>query len=206
MPKMLNVIPLVWAVALPAQCITGYDIPTPGSHPFAIVSGPDGALWFTEWEGNKIGRVTTLGTFSEFDLPHPSSAPIWIKAGPDGALWFTEQGGNRIGRITTGGAIQEFSLPTPGSLPWDIGVGPDGAPDHHLWRVDRVRRAARSLGPHGRTGRSNLVHRIIGKPRGAHDHRGRHHPSVFEPYSGWRAGRNHRRTGWSALVYGVVRR
>jgi virginiamycin B lyase len=29
--------------------------------PQAIVTGPDGALWFTELQGNQIGRITTDG-------------------------------------------------------------------------------------------------------------------------------------------------
>jgi hypothetical protein len=30
--------------------------------------GPDGALWFAEQYGNKIGRVTTAGAFTEYPL------------------------------------------------------------------------------------------------------------------------------------------
>lgn len=32
-------------------------MPTPNSEPSGITAGPDGALWFTEFDGNKIGRV-----------------------------------------------------------------------------------------------------------------------------------------------------
>jgi hypothetical protein len=61
----------------------------------------DGALWFTEVvsSANKIGRVTTAGSFSEFPIPTAASRPQQITAGPDGAVWFTEQFGNMIGRI-----------------------------------------------------------------------------------------------------------
>ena len=116
-----------------AQSFTEYLIPTPDSRPFSVTSGPDGALWFTEWVGNRIGRITTDGIITEYRLPNADSQPIWIKLGPDGALWFTEQAGNRIGRITTSGAIVEYSLPTLNSLPWNIGVGPDGA----LWFTEK---------------------------------------------------------------------
>ncbi len=34
-----------------------YTVPTVSSEPTRIVTGPDGALWFTEYEGNKIGRL-----------------------------------------------------------------------------------------------------------------------------------------------------
>src|SRR5215212_6400454 len=98
-----------------AQAITEFTVPTPNSSPNGIVSGPDGALWFTELNANRIGRVTTAGAFTEFPLPTPNSAPFWIVVGPDGALWFTEIFGNRIGRITTAGAITAFTVPTANS-------------------------------------------------------------------------------------------
>jgi len=37
--------------------INEYRIPTSKSEPMAITSDPDGALWFTEGYGNKIGQV-----------------------------------------------------------------------------------------------------------------------------------------------------
>ena len=49
-----------------------FSTPTAASEPRGITSGPDGAIWFTEQKGNKIGRITTG------QLPGP--------AGPAGAL------------------------------------------------------------------------------------------------------------------------
>ena len=51
----------VAALAQPApaaaqQSITDFAIPTTNSQPSAITAGPDGALWFTESNSNKIGR------------------------------------------------------------------------------------------------------------------------------------------------------
>ncbi len=91
--------------------------------------GSDGALWFTVYLGNKIGRITTAGAFTEFTVPTANSRPNGITAGPDGALWFTELQGNKIGRITTAGVITEFTVPTANSSPFGITAGPDGA----LW-------------------------------------------------------------------------
>ena len=70
-----------------------------GSEPFEIAAGPDGALWFTEFGRNMIGRVTTDGALTEFPVPMPNSDPDGIAAGPN-ALWFTEYLTGRIGRIT----------------------------------------------------------------------------------------------------------
>src|SRR5258706_4683447 len=86
-----------------AGTITEFPIPTAGSQPEGITSGPDQALWFAEGGGDKIGRITTSGTITAFTLPTADSRPYRITSGPDQALWFTEAQGNKIGRISTGG-------------------------------------------------------------------------------------------------------
>ncbi|MEI9954425.1 MAG: virginiamycin B lyase [Pseudomonadota bacterium] len=53
----------------------------------AIVTGPDGNLWFTEYSENAIGRITPSGTIEEFPLP-VGTGPRGITIGPDGNLWF----------------------------------------------------------------------------------------------------------------------
>jgi virginiamycin B lyase len=116
-----------WSGTAAAQAITEYPIPTANNGPQGITTGPDGALWFTEGNGNKIGRITTTGVITEYPVPTAGSG---ITAGPDGALWFT--GAGNIGRITTAGSITEYPLPTSGSFSQGavaITTGPDGA----LW-------------------------------------------------------------------------
>jgi virginiamycin B lyase len=115
---------------VPVASITEYVVPTAGSFPQQITSGPDGNLWFTEQATNKIARITPNGAITDFIIPTPSSGPFGITSGPDGNLWFTEASGNKIGRITTNGAIiDEFNVPTAGSNPQGIASGPDG----NLW-------------------------------------------------------------------------
>jgi len=43
-----------------AGVITEFPVPTPGGGPIGITAGPDGALWFTEFDGQKIGRLQLL--------------------------------------------------------------------------------------------------------------------------------------------------
>lgn len=109
-----------------------YNVPTIYGGPVGITSGPDGALWFVESGGNKVGRITTAGVVTEYPIPTASSLPVIIVAGPDGALWFTESSSNQIGRITTAGVVTEYHLPTAASGPGFITAGPDGA----LWFVE----------------------------------------------------------------------
>jgi virginiamycin B lyase len=101
------------AALVPAQTFTAYSLPASYSQPKGITAGPDGALWFTEYNNNKIGRISTSGAITEYAVPTAASHPYSITAGPDGALWFTEYHANNIGRITTAGIITEFAVPTP---------------------------------------------------------------------------------------------
>jgi virginiamycin B lyase len=120
-----------------AQTFTEFPLPSRGG-PFGITTGPDGALWFTEYVGNKIGRITTAGSITEFPTITLNSNSHSIITGPDGALWFTEEGAGKIGRILatatpTDPQLTEFEVPRePGTGPYRllyITTGRDGA----LW-------------------------------------------------------------------------
>ena len=118
--------------------ISEYLIPKVNSQPFYIIAaGPDEDLWFTESNGNQIGRITTAGSITEYPLPTDGGArgPYGIAAGPDGNLWFTENGVNKIGKINpTDGTITEYLM----------------LPRRHCARRHR-----------GRPGRQPLVHRVL---------------------------------------------
>jgi virginiamycin B lyase len=114
------------AGTLHAQSFTEYPA---GGDPFGITAGPDGNLWFTEMNANKIGRITLEGAVTEFSIPTAASGPQSIAKGSDGNLWFSEDQGAKIGRITTSGVVTEFGLTDPSSTPSSIVPGPDGA----LW-------------------------------------------------------------------------
>ncbi|HLJ45199.1 MAG TPA: BACON domain-containing carbohydrate-binding protein [Bryobacteraceae bacterium] len=100
--------------------------------PWAIVNGPDGALWFTEQQST-IGRITTAGVVTEYSLSTPGLSTHGLTAGPDGALWFTafssSAGLGFIGRMTTTGTSTLYLLPSTGENALAITTGPDGA----LW-------------------------------------------------------------------------
>jgi streptogramin lyase len=111
-------------------------LPVPNLGWLSITMGPDGNLWFTEFNSSRIGRLipTTdfnkrLTAFKEYDLSTPNSGPLSITTGPDGNLWFVERGTNRIGRITPAGEVKEYPVPTPNAGLNSITAGPDG----NLW-------------------------------------------------------------------------
>jgi streptogramin lyase len=43
---------------VPTPVITEFAIRTASCYPEGIAAGPDGNLWFTESQGNKIGRIS----------------------------------------------------------------------------------------------------------------------------------------------------
>ena len=68
-------------------------MPGPG-----ITAGPDGNLWFTEHDADKIGMINpTTHAITEFPVPTANADPNGISAGPDGNLWFTERQQARSG-------------------------------------------------------------------------------------------------------------
>jgi streptogramin lyase len=116
------------ATTIPGTAITEFALPTSRARPTGIAAGPDGNLWFTEFNANQIGQITPAGVVNEFAIPTANSGPEEITAGPDGNMWFTESGAGQIGQITPAGTITEFPTPSQ-TVPHDITAGPDG----NLW-------------------------------------------------------------------------
>jgi virginiamycin B lyase len=114
---------------------TEFVVPTRFSQPSDIVSGPDGALWFTAPSGFPdffIGRVTTTGFFTGFAPECDpefgcSIVPQGIASGADRNIWFTERLRNAIVKLTPDGVFTFYPIPTPDANPAGITAGPDGA-------------------------------------------------------------------------------
>ena len=65
--------------------LTEYDIPTSASNPRGITS--PNLVWFTEYDGNRIGRLQagSPGSMVEFAIPTFASGPLGIAPGPGGS-------------------------------------------------------------------------------------------------------------------------
>ncbi|HSW88740.1 MAG TPA: C39 family peptidase [Candidatus Saccharimonadales bacterium] len=139
--------------------ISEFPVPTNNSSPLGITSGPDGNIWFTEANSDKIGRITTNGTITEFPLPTSNTAVRSITTGPDGNLWFTENAQNKIGKITPQGEITEFSLPSGSSSPYAITSGFDG----NLWFTESVGNKVGKITPQGEITEFPLAPRVYNR-------------------------------------------
>lgn len=104
---------------------------------YAITSGPDGNLWFTN--GGNVGKITTSGVITIVSTLAESSQAFDITAGPDGNLWLPEGGTNKIAKVTPAGVVTEFVVPTPNGAPTAITAGPDG----NLWFVENANNVGR---------------------------------------------------------------
>ena len=115
-----------------------YPLPTHGAQAGYVALGSDGSIWFTEFNGPRIGRVDPLGSLTEFAIPSGNYG-VEITAGQAGTLWFTEiipTGGPNpaaVGKITTSGVVTEFPVPNSASSQLQgIALGSDG----NVWFVD----------------------------------------------------------------------
>src|SRR5262249_37058930 len=116
------------------HAVAEFAIPTGNGQPTGITAGPDGNIWFTETNSNKIGLVNiTTHAVSEFAIPSSGGHPVYITGASDGNLWFTEAGTNKIGTVNLpDNTITIMGIPTPSSSPAGISVGPGGT----LWYAE----------------------------------------------------------------------
>lgn len=72
--------------------------------PDTIVAGPDGNLYFGEFNG-AIGMITVSGNITEFPLPiDKGSFPVLaMTVGPDGQIWFSNFNHAQVGQLRIDG-------------------------------------------------------------------------------------------------------
>lgn len=107
--------------------ILEYAVGGSDAGPYGITTGKDGALWYTEQKGNRIGRSTSNGEMISFQIPTSDAGAMTIVSDHSGDLWFTENKANKIGRMSVDGHFSEYELPTADSSPFGITQGPDDA-------------------------------------------------------------------------------
>jgi virginiamycin B lyase len=136
-----------WSDALvPAPLITEFTIPTANAAPVDLTLGPDGALWFPENYGRKIGRMTTSGTFTEFPIPG-AGRPWSIASGADGNLYVAED--TSFDQLTPAGVFTQHTIVASQYSPARYLPALISGPDHNLWAADGSRSAIARFTPDG---------------------------------------------------------
>jgi streptogramin lyase len=122
----IAVVATVMAASAVAQAtITEWGVLTANSQPANLAADASGSLWFTEFAGNKIGKINQNGVIQEMNVPTADSQPWGIAVDGGGRVWFTESAGNKIGNMTPGGVFGQDNIPTANSQP--TGIAPDGS-------------------------------------------------------------------------------
>jgi len=107
--------------------------------PERLTVARDGAVWFTDPQGGRIGRIFPGNHKAEYYVvPTPKSGPAGIAAARDGSIWFTEHAANQIAIFVPPGVDGPFPGHHHGfkEFPLPLGGGPAGivaAPDGGLW-------------------------------------------------------------------------
>ncbi len=137
----------------PAGEVTQFELPGPGGFPTRLALGPEGNVWFTETQEDKVGRISPTGAIQMFQLPG-GARPLEIVLGADGNLWVTEEKDDpgALARIDPSGQHTEFPL-EQGVYAGALAAGPDG----RLWFASGPGAIAR-MTPSGRLSRVELPH------------------------------------------------
>jgi len=99
----------------PQWTVREWTLPTPDSRPHDPAAAPDGALWYTAQNVNKLGRVDAkTGAIQEFSVPTAGSGPHGLTADRTGRIWYTGNSKGLIGRLEPRtGQITEYAIQDP---------------------------------------------------------------------------------------------
>ena len=108
-------------------------------NPQFIVLGSDTKPWFTLWQDNAIGTITTTsGVITKYSVPTANSDPNGIAANTTtGAIWFTELNTHKIATFNlnactaTACSMTEYTLPTANVDAVAIAIDPNNS--SHIW-------------------------------------------------------------------------
>lgn len=110
-----------------AGSIRGYAVPTSAAGLGRITTAPDGNMWFTEADKNKIGRISISGAITEFTLPAQTTADSKVKdieVDATGLVWVVWDSGWQISRIDPA-TLSAYTWRLAYPYGEEVRVGPD---------------------------------------------------------------------------------
>lgn len=134
-----------------------YRVPTPESKPCGVTVAK-GQVWFSERNGNKIGRIDLDGSIREYTVSPGHSGPFIIAVDEEGGVWFSQIFTDSIGRLDpSSGAVEVFEIPGERVNPAGIALDSKG----NVWFAGQ---ASNELGVLVRT---DLSYGLEKRPAGA---------------------------------------
>ena len=102
-----------------------------GPIPYELRVGPDGRVWGSELQGNRIFSFDPVhGSFNTYDMPVSNSGPRRFDIGRDGVLWIPAYAANELVRFDPSSrAFRRFELPVPDAVPYVVRI------DHEAERI-----------------------------------------------------------------------
>src|SRR5690349_8271510 len=92
--------------------IREWDVPTPNSGPHDPAFAPDGSLWWTGQQSNRLGRLDlATGMMREYPLKTPNTGPHGLAFDRDGNVWYTGNYSGLIGKLDPRtGNVTEYKM------------------------------------------------------------------------------------------------
>jgi virginiamycin B lyase len=103
-----------------------------GPIPYELRTGPDGRVWMSELQGNRLVAFTPkTGKFQTFALPTPYSGPRRFDVDAKGIVWIPAYSADRLVRLDPAtGSFREIDLPGRDVVPYIVRSDPR---DGSLW-------------------------------------------------------------------------
>lgn len=91
-----------------------YPLPTANAFPQQVFVDPENRIWFTEWNGHRIGTLSDSGDIREYALPAEEESPLTLAFAKDGSVWFSSLFNYGLFRLDPRtGSIREYAVPAP---------------------------------------------------------------------------------------------
>ncbi len=100
-----------------------------GPVPYEIRVGPNGWVWGSELQGNRVFRLDPAsGSFRLYTMPDTWSGPRRLDVDATGIVWIPAYSANGIYRLDpSSGGIMWIQMPTPNTLPYVVRLDETGA-------------------------------------------------------------------------------
>lgn len=91
-----------------------YPVPTANALPQQVFVDLKNRIWFTEWNGHRIGTLSDTGRIKEYALPPEEESPLTLAFARDGKVWFSALFNYNPFRLDPRtGSIKEYAVPPP---------------------------------------------------------------------------------------------